>query len=227
MTEYLNKVINADCLEVMRLLDPEQIGAVLIDAPYRKYNSHHNNNLVGEWAKWRRNTNFAPIMGNDNIWDPVPWIPWIEKTKVIMWGGNFFCDRLPASRSWLVWDKQEGLTPAKYQDDCELAWTNLQGPMRLYHHLWRGICRKGRENISIAAKLHPNQKPVDLAKWTIKQCELPTGSVIFDPYSGSGAFSVAAVEMGYSFIAVDLDPQWIPIIESRISQATAQTRMFV
>ena len=43
----------------------------------------------------------------------------------IIFGGNYF--HLPPSPCWLVWDKQNTGDFA----DCELAWTNLDKPVRL------------------------------------------------------------------------------------------------
>ena len=39
----------------------------------------------------------------------------------IVWGGNYFTDKLPVSRGWLYWDKMMG---GDFSDG-ELAWTSL------------------------------------------------------------------------------------------------------
>ena len=47
--------------------------------------------------------------------------------QCVIWGGNYF--PLPPSAAWLVWDKETaGVTTFA---DCEVAWTNLKGAMRL------------------------------------------------------------------------------------------------
>jgi len=56
---------------------------------------------------------------------------------IVLWGGNYFADQLPASRCWLVWDKENTGTLA----DAELAWTNLDKPTRLLRHQWSGLMK--------------------------------------------------------------------------------------
>lgn len=227
MDKYINTIIQGDCLEVMKELDPERIGVVLADPPYGKgYRSHHNNNPTGEFAKYRRDENFYPIVGDDEPYDPSPWLAWDGATKLILWGANYYADRLPAVNVWHVWDKLDGKTPAAMQGDCELAWTNLGGVTRIYHHLWRGLMRKGRENISRSPKLHPHQKPVALMKWQLAQCKLPDGAIVLEPYAGSASATVAAIEMGYRYIAIEIDAHWIPTIEKRIRNAERQRLLF-
>ena len=53
-------------------------------------------------------------------------------------GGNYF--GLPAASKWLVWDKENTGDFA----DCELAWTNLPGAVRIFRHMWNGMLRARR-----------------------------------------------------------------------------------
>ena len=227
---YLNKIICGDCREIVPQIprDPEHPIAVIADPPYGKnYRSHHNNNPTGKWAQYRRPDNFKPIIGDDKPFDPSHLLSF---RWVVLWGANYYADKLPTSSRWFVWDKLDGKTPAKMQADCELAWTNQPGVSRIYSHLWRGLIRKGRENVCNGPKLHPNQKPVDLMKWCIRQLKLPSGTVILDPYCGSGTLPVAARELGHDFIAMDLDPHWVQVARERLYREarrpiTIQTRL--
>lgn len=55
-----------------------------------------------------------------------------------------------------------------------------------------------------ARKLHPTEKPVDLlAELLRKTC--PPGGVVLDPFMGSGSTGVAALELGFRFIGIDVD----------------------
>ena len=228
MDRWVNKIILGDALEVMDKLDPAQIGVVILDPPWKPYRSHHNDNPAGPWAKWRRDENFKVIKGNDNPFDPSPWLSWAGKTKLCFWGANEYLNRLPVDqwKCWHVWDKMEGTTSTDHAD-CEMALTNLRGNPRLFSFLWRGLARRGRANVSRMPKLHPNQKPVELGIWQILQCKLEPGQIVFEPYGGSGFASVAAVELGHPFICTEIDPHWIPTIENQIKQATRQERLFL
>jgi len=68
---------------------------------------------------------------------------------LIIFGGNYF--DLPPSKCWLVWDKKVNGEFA----DCELAWTNLNKPVRRIEWMWNGMLRKGQEE----RHGHPTQKP--------------------------------------------------------------------
>ena len=45
------------------------------------------------------------------------------------------------------------------------------------------------------------------------------GAIVLDPFLGSGTTGVAAVQLGRSFIGVELDPTYFEIAEKRIAAA--------
>src|SRR5690606_4462774 len=99
---------------------------------------------------------------------------------------------------------------------------NLPGPARLHSQLWRGIARRGEENVSREARQHPTQKPVALMSWCLQLCKLKPGATVLDPYMGSGTPSVAAVRAGYRFIGVEIEPRHFESACERIEWATRQ-----
>ena len=170
-----------------------------------------------------REKDYYLIHGDDRPFDPAPWL---EFDKVILWGGNHFCSRLPDARNWLVWDKREG-TASDNQADCEIAWSNLPGPARLYSQLWRGMCRRGEENISRQGRVHPTQKPIALMMWCIEQCRLDPDSVIVDPYMGSGTTGIAALRLGHRFVGVEIDQAHFDTACRRIEDEQRQGRLAI
>ncbi len=55
--------------------------------------------------------------------------------KAIIWGGNYFADKLPINNDWLCWHKKnDGLSFSEF----ELAWTNLGKNCRMLAHHWGG-----------------------------------------------------------------------------------------
>lgn len=198
-----------DCLEVMRTL--EKVDAVITDPPYGigidgQKESVKNGVQIrkehefGGWDKERPGAEVFDEMMR------------LGKQQII-WGGNYFADLLPATRGWLVWYKgQTGLT----MSDGELAYTNLDKPLRLFNihrtHLWK----EGPE--------HPTQKPTVLMKWCMNQ--VPDAETILDPFMGSGTTGVAAVEGGKRFIGIEISRKYFAIAKRRIERAQQQQRLF-
>ena len=187
--------------------------ACLADPPYgNDYDPRHFNRRR---SKWCRASNFDPIAGNGVLFDPAPFLRF---HKVALWGGQYYADKLPASRGWLVWDKREG-TQSDSHADCEMAWTNVDMPTRLYSHLWRGICRRGEENISKGSRrVHPNQKPVALMAWEIQQLKLTPKDSILDTHCGSGSMAVAAKRAGIPYVGIDIESKWLDLSIGRLRQ---------
>ncbi|KRA00262.1 hypothetical protein ASD64_01425 [Mesorhizobium sp. Root157] len=136
-------------------------------------------------------------------------------THQIVFGGNYF--HLPPSKCWLVWDKQTNGGFA----DCELAWTNLNKPVRRIVHMWNGMLRKGGEE----RNEHPTQKPLGVMQWCLTH--IPQAKTILDPFMGSGTTGVACVKAGRTFVGIEREPSYFDIACRRIQKAVDQPDMFV
>ena len=68
---------------------------------------------------------------------------------------------------------------------------------------------------------HPTVKPLALMKYLI-QMITPPGGVVLDPFAGSGSTLVAAKELGYDFIGIEMTEEYIPIIEARLAAVKEQ-----
>ena len=66
-----------------------------------------------------------------------------------------------------------------------------------------------------AKNFHPTVKPHSLMRWL---CRLitPPGGTILDPFMGSGSTGKAAIREGFSFIGIELDPEYAEIARKRI-----------
>lgn len=120
----------------------------------------------------------------------------------IVWGGNYFTDRLPVSRGWLYWDKMMG---GDFSDG-ELAWTSRDKPLKSI-----AICNK------MGGKEHPTQKPIDLMRWCLGF--FPEAETVLDPFMGSGSTGVAALQLGKRFIGIEREHAYFTIANRRIREA--------
>ena len=136
---------------------------------------------------------------------------------VIIWGGNYFSDYLPAQGRWLWWDKCQ--TMPSYGDG-ELAWTNL--PQKTPKKF---VLANNKLFADRVERFHPTQKPVALMRWCINQDGDP--QTILDPFMGSASTGVAAMQMGRTFTGIEIDPRYFDIACRRIEDAQRQEDMFV
>lgn len=133
---------------------------------------------------------------------------------IIIWGGNYFADVLPATGKWLVWDKGQRIN----QSDGELAWTSYSGALR--------IKVMNRVELMTDGAEHPTQKPVRLMEWCVDQFRDPTLPIL-DPFMGSGSSGVAAVKRGCAFVGIERDPDYFRIACRRIEEAQKQADLFI
>lgn len=71
---------------------------------------------------------------------------------------------------------------------------------------------KGKDNI------HPTVKPIALMEYLVKLIA-PKGSIVLDPFMGSGSTGVAAIKLGRRFIGMEKEPEYFKIAEKRLSEA--------
>ena len=63
---------------------------------------------------------------------------------------------------------------------------------------------------------HPTVKPLGVMRWLCKLVGGQRGSVILDPFMGSGTTGCAAMLEGFDFIGIEREPEYMQIAEARI-----------
>jgi len=213
MTPYFDDgqitIYCGDCRDILPTLDAGSVDLVLTDPPYGV--SERTDRLSKGRSNAYRSFDFASVAGDDEAFDPSALL---QFPRVMMFGANHFADRLPPSAAWIVWDKRDGTT-SDDNADCELVWTNLPGPARLYSHLWRGMIKASERD---QTRVHPTQKPVALMRWILEKWSKP-GDLILDPYMGSGPVARACRDLGRRYIGIELEEKYCEIAVRRLQQA--------
>ena len=195
---------NGDCLPYMKSLKSGSV-FVVSDPPYGLRSLMQG----GGWAKK------MTYIRDGAAWDEKPAtaeqlseIMRVGKS-VILWGGNYF--NLPPSRGWLVWNKRGmGFSMAQ----AELAWTNIDMPVRVYDHY--AISQK---------PLHPTEKPLSLMLWVIENFT-NENDIVLDPFMGSGTTGAACVQLGRKFIGCEISAEYFAIAEKRLKLAAQSPSFF-
>ena len=217
----INQIIQGDCLEVMRQLPDKCIDLCLTDPPYGIKISHtgkidntggveYNALKSKEWGKQEWD-NATP---RQEYFDEILRV----SKKVIIFGGNFFTDKLPVHGGWIVWHKK--LVNLKNFSDCELAWTNFLGRVRYFKFGYIGV---DYLNSGDKKDFHPTQKPKALMNWCVKEFSKPN-DLILDPFLGSGTTAVAAKMEGRNYIGIEISEKYCEIARKRV--ASAPTPLF-
>lgn len=207
------RLILGDCIEVMPTLG--RFDAVVTDPPYGI--GAAASSFIG--AKKRTNAKASPRDYGDKQWDkePADLSHFPLETPSIIWGGNFL--DLPNTKKWLIWDKKnDGMGLA----DCEMAWTNLVGAIRIIRHEWAGF-RMGKEQGH--ERHHPTQKPIAVMEWCLTH--VPNATTILDPFMGSGTTLVACQRMGRMGTGIEIDPEYWTVACERVHKAWQQADLFI
>lgn len=64
---------------------------------------------------------------------------------------------------------------------------------------------------------HATVKPLSLMRW-LTRLLTPVGGIVLEPFAGSGTTVAAALQEGFRVIAIEKDPAFIPLIQSRLDR---------
>jgi site-specific DNA-methyltransferase (adenine-specific) len=73
----------------------------------------------------------------------------------------------------------------------------------------------GFDSADTTGNNHPTVKPIALMEYLIKLVT-PAGGLVLDPFNGSGSTGMAAVGLGYDYVGIDLDSNYVDIANKRI-----------
>lgn len=137
----------------------------------------------------------------------------VSKNQII-WGGNYFTDKLIPSGGWVIWEK--GVPEGMSLSQAEMAWTNCLNSIKITKHLWAGYKKCEKTN-----RIHPTQKPVALYKWLLKNYA-KEGDKILDTHLGSGSIAIACHYMGFELTGIEIDEEYYNQAMERIKEQTQQ-----
>jgi site-specific DNA-methyltransferase (adenine-specific)/modification methylase len=207
-----------DCIEVMPSLS--RVDAVVTDPPYglniAKKGSIGGNSRIKGVGPRVKGTNFGSADWDKDSMTAEQFALIREKTdKWIIWGGNHLANVIGKSAGVLFWDKRCQNGWDNSFGEGEIAFTNIISRAKGFRHLWTGVCRASEQGANV--RQHLTQKPIALMRWCL--AFVGTCGVILDPFMGSGTTGVACVELGFSFIGIEIDRKYFDIACKRIEQA--------
>jgi len=243
-SEFLNQIINGDAVEVMRKLPDESVDLIITSPPYNLKNSTGNGMTYGGGGKW---ANAALMDGYDTHDDNMPhdgYVRWqreclhemlrlLPDTGAIFYNhkwrvqNGLLQDRsdilkgMPF-RQIIIWKRKGGINfnPGYFLPTYEVIYLIAKQQFKLasganrYGDVWD--IRQEHNNP------HPAPFPVALAERMIAST---TAQVVLDPFMGSGTTAIAAINLGRSYIGIDISARYCEMARQRIAEHHVQGRL--
>jgi site-specific DNA-methyltransferase (adenine-specific) len=214
-------LMHMDCMEYMSTLPDNAFDLAIVDPPYGIGESGERNKSRGKLAVAKDYKAFA---GGDLTPPEIEYFLQLQRVSrnQIIWGANHFADRLPCPKSpcWIVWDKVTGDSDFA---DCELAFASFKTAVRKFTFQWSGMLQGDMKNKEL--RIHPTQKPIKLYEWLLTNYA-KQGDRILDTHLGSASSAIAANNLGFEFVGMELDADYYEASIKRVAQANQQIRMF-
>ena len=216
-------IYNCDCMELLKQTPDNYYSLSICDPPY---GIERFKNGIGK--NDRHKVKSTAIFNNNPPTD----VYFNELFRVsknqIVWGANYYADKLPISRGWVYWHKMV-LTDNYSQG--ELAWTSFDCVMKFVEYKYQGNYLGFRNSITTQSstkeetRIHPTQKPIALYEWLIKEFAKPN-DLILDTHLGSGSSRIAAYKGGFNFVGFEIDQEYYEKQEKRFNDFKSQLRLF-
>jgi len=219
--DFIGKVIQGDCLEVMGQMPDKCVDLVLTDPPYGINRDKGFGGSVG----FRGSGSSISRRNYDDVWDSnIPSkevfseIIRVSKNQ-ILFGGNFFAHILPASTHWIFWDKIQTMPTF---GDGELLWTSFtKKSIKKYIFQQNGLLSATNDG----ERFHPTQKPSELVG-LIARDYTKGDAVILDCFLGSGTTAIACINSGRKWIGIEKEEKYCAIARKRIEAEQSQGKLF-
>ena len=206
------QITNEDNMQLMERYEDNYFDLAIVDPPYGINASEMTmgsgkNKKYNKGKKWDNETPSKEYFNE---------LQRVSKNQII-WGGNYFADKLKPSRCYVFWDK--GIYADCDFADGELAWTNFNKVLRIAKIRYKGFL--GADKI----RIHPTQKPVKLYEWLLMNYA-KEGDKILDTHLGSGSIALACHNLNFDLTACELDKEYYNAAMKRLKQHQQQLTMF-
>jgi len=221
--EELIKVIEGDCLEVMKNMSSESFDLCISDPPFGV-------GLDGMTF----NSGYDKYEDKEEDMFKLYQASVIEVARLLKVNTHFYMF-FPIKAHTIGWYYEELRKSFDYVDPIPLVWVKNKGGFTVdarfrYQPRYQPIffCSKGRRALKMGAengnvfsypvpegKKHPAEASVELLEEFIEQSSLP-GELVLDPFAGSGTTGVAALRRKRRAVLIEKMRDYVTLIKSRV-----------
>jgi DNA modification methylase len=233
--DFIDKVIQGDCLEVMKQIPDNSIDLIFTDPPYniskknkifRDYTSGKNGNISMDFGEWDYNFQIEPFLIESKrvLRDDGSIIVWTSEQLFGKYRDWFEKNMYP--KQMLIWIKANPLPQFRlvgYRQATELMFWALKKKSTKNNPNFIFLGQEEMTNVFYAPIVggkertkHPTQKPLSISMEIIRRHCRP-GGIVLDPFLGSGTTAVAAKKLGRHFIGIEINPEYVKIANERLN----------
>lgn len=243
MTEFLNKIIEGNTIEVLKNIPSESVDLGITSPPYNKgeknkgwlvknvrYNSVQDKAKESDYQENQievLNELYRIIKPGGSFfynhktrWDKGEMfhpIMWISKTSWTI-RQEIIWDRMIAAniRGWRFWQVDERIYWLYKPNGNNKIGTELQSKHSLLTSIWRFPPERNNP--------HPAPFPIELPTRIITSILNEENGVVIDPYCGSGTTLVASKLLGKNYIGIDISEDYIRFTEERLENCLSEKK---
>ena len=214
------QIINGDCLEYLKDQPDQSFDLAIVDPPYR--DAVNNKPVRGMRTTGGKMANFGDAPRKE-YFDQL----FRVSRNSIIWGGNYFPELWTykvnkdnrGAKGFIFWNKQN---PAPNFSDGELAFSTFDRVARCFNYRYYG---NHEGPTTKKDPIHPTQKPIALYEWILYNYA-EEGDRILDTHLGSGSSAIAAHNLKFGFVGLELDPEYYQKARKRLHNHQNQLTMF-
>lgn len=195
---------------VAKLMNGEKADMVFTDPPYGIAIVGSNGKVGGD--NLAKNGVYSEVIGDETTETAKEFFNTcisLGFENFIIWGGNYFIDFLPFSKSWIIWDKRGEMNSNNFADG-EMAWCSFDTRVRIYKQIWSGMIREGESG----KRVHPTQKPIKILTEIIN--DYVTGNIVYDGFLGSGSTMLASHQTYKKCFGIEMSENYCDVIVRRM-----------
>lgn len=231
MEQYINKIINADCLDILEELPDKSIDLVLTDVPYKQ--EFHGRGMAKNRPNYLKINNY----GSNQKLDYKEFFELsLQKLKQI----NFFtfCDKETKFEFISLAKKHKlGYHELAFCKTSPTPFTNNQWlpDIEWGLHIFKNLKVMGEyktkrsfftmPNFKEKGIEHPTPKKVDIVKTILKNISVEN-DIVLDPFSGSGTTAIACHDLNRNFICIEKNTEYYNNSIKRLELVQQQMELF-
>jgi len=214
---------STDSDSVAKLMNGQKADMVFTDPPYGMFlDTNYDQMFANDKNHKKTGERFEKVKGDHNDFVPelinTIFSCFNDTKEIFIWGADYFAELIPdrINGSWVVWDKRCDENMDKVSGNTfELCWSKQKHKRLVARILWSG--HHGMHKDDTKTRVHPTQKPTELAKWFFNQWGNDY-DLVADLFLGSGTTMVASHQLKRKCYGMELDPKYCQVIIDRMKK---------